>query len=210
MEKKKIIIFGATGNVGSYLFKYAIEFFNKDEYQVIASGRRETDFFTKRGYEYYSVDLTKQEDFNKLPTKNVYAVIDLASEIPSYMREYDAKKYIDSIILGGYNVLEYCRKNRVDRIIYTQTVFDISLYKHACLTPDLKPNFSYKGDHAMYVICKNTMLEMMKHYHEEYGIKSFVFRFPTIYNYSPYPFYFPNGVKTKTTSLSDDRKSYER
>ena len=197
MEKKKIIIFGATGNVGSYLFKYAIEFFNKDEYQVIASGRRETDFFTKRGYEYYSVDLTKQEDFNKLPTKNVYAVIDLASEIPSYMREYDAKKYIDSIILGGYNVLEYCRKNRVDRIIYTQTVFDISLYKHACLTPDLKPNFSYKGDHAMYVICKNTMLEMMKHYHEEYGIKSFVFRFPTIYNYSPYPFYFPNGVKTK-------------
>lgn len=44
MEKKKIIIFGATGNVGSYLFKYAIEFFNKDEYQVIASGRRETDF----------------------------------------------------------------------------------------------------------------------------------------------------------------------
>ena len=87
MEKKKIIIFGATGNVGSYLFKYAIEFFNKDEYQVIASGRRETDFFTKRGYEYYSVDLTKQEDFNKLPTKNVYAVIDLASEIPSYMRD---------------------------------------------------------------------------------------------------------------------------
>ena len=45
MEKKKIIIFGATGNVGSYLFKFATEFFDKDKYEVIASGRRETDFF---------------------------------------------------------------------------------------------------------------------------------------------------------------------
>lgn len=197
MEKKKIIIFGATGNVGSYLFKFATEFFDKDKYQVIASGRRETDFFAKLGYEYYSVDLTRKEDFDKLPTENVHAVIDLASEIPSYMKDYDAQKYIDSIILGGYNVLEYCRKNQVDRIIYTQTVFDISLYDHGLLKPDLKANFSYKGDHAMYVICKNTMLEMMKHYHEEYGIKNFVFRFPTIYNYSPYPYYFPNGVKTK-------------
>jgi UDP-glucose 4-epimerase len=33
--KKKIIIFGATGNVGSYLFKYATEYFDKDEYEII-------------------------------------------------------------------------------------------------------------------------------------------------------------------------------
>ena len=118
--KKKIIIFGATGNVGSYLFKYATEFFNKEEYEVIASGRRETDFFAKRGYEYYSVDLTKAEDLSKLPSENVYAVMLLASEIPSYMSDYDARKYLDSIVIGGYNVLEYCRKNHVDRILYTQ------------------------------------------------------------------------------------------
>lgn len=40
--KKKIIIFGATGNVGSYLTKYASEFFDRDEYEIIASGRRES------------------------------------------------------------------------------------------------------------------------------------------------------------------------
>lgn len=28
-------------------------------------------------------------------------------------------------------------------------------------------------------------------------MKKFVFRFPTIYSYSPYPYYFPNGVKTE-------------
>lgn len=195
--KKKIVIFGATGNVGSYLFKYATEYFDKNDYQVIASGRRQTDFFSKRGYDYYSVDLTRSEEFDKLPSEDVYAVMLLASEIPSYMAEYDARKYLDSIVIGGYNVLEYCRKNHVDRILYTQTVFDISLYDHELLKPDLKPHFSYKGDHAMYVIAKNTMLEMMKHYHCEYGLKNFVFRLPTIYSYSPYPYYFPNGIKTK-------------
>jgi len=59
--------------------------------------------------------------------ENVYAVMLLSAQIPSYMSQYEPKKYVDSIILGGYNVLEYCRKAHVDRIIYTQTVFDVSL-----------------------------------------------------------------------------------
>lgn len=48
--KKKIIIFGATGNTGSYLLEYALNFFNKEEYEIIASGRRETTFFPKGEY----------------------------------------------------------------------------------------------------------------------------------------------------------------
>ena len=63
MEKKKIIIFGATGNVGSYLTLYALSFFDKEKYEIIASGRRKTDFWPRQGVKYYSVDLTKEEDF---------------------------------------------------------------------------------------------------------------------------------------------------
>ncbi len=40
--KKKIIIFGATGHIGSYMTLYAKNFFNKEEFEVIASGRRKT------------------------------------------------------------------------------------------------------------------------------------------------------------------------
>lgn len=194
---KKIIIFGATGNVGSYLSLYANSFFEKNEFQIIASGRRETDIFVGMGIEYVSVDITKEEEFSRLPTENVYAIMLLSAQIPSYMENYESKKYIDSIILGGYNVLEYARKVKADRILYTQTVFDVSLYPHDhVLHPYDKPNFSYKGDHAIYVIAKNTMLELINHYHEEYGLRKFIFRLPTIYGYSPYPYYFPNGIKT--------------
>ena len=195
---KKIVIFGATGNVGSYVLKYAREYFNTEEYEVIASGRRKTDFFEKRGIPYYSVDLTKAEDFDVLPQEDVYAVIYLAAEIPSYMDDYQPDKYIKSNIIGAYNVLEYCRKTKADRILFSTTVFDISLSatNGAVLKPDMPHNFSYKGDHAVYVISKNTAIELIEHYHQEYGLKKFIFRFPTIYNYSPYHYYYPNGVKT--------------
>lgn len=196
--KKKIVIFGATGNVGSYVWRYAREYFNGDEYEIIASGRRETDFFKKHGSAYFSVDISRKEDFSILPQDDVFAVIYLAAQIPSYMEGYQPEKYIQSNIIGAYNVLEYCRKVKADRILFSTTVFDISLSSKNgnILKSDTPLNFSYKGDHAVYVISKNTAIELIKHYHEEYGLKYFIFRFPTIYNYSPYHYYHPNGIKT--------------
>jgi len=195
---KKIIILGATGNVGSYVLKYASEYFNKNEYELIASGRRETNFFDRMGIRYYSVDLSHKEDFSKLPKDDIYAVIYLAAQIPSYMEGYQPVKYIQSNVIGAFNVLEYCREVHADRILFSTTVFDVSLSATdgKVLMPDTPLNFSYKGDHAVYVISKNTAIELIKHYYAEYGLKYFIFRFPTIYNYSPYHYYHPNGVKT--------------
>lgn len=197
MSKKKIIVFGACGNVGSYFVKYALEYFNNNEYEIIASGRRKTDFFTRQGIKYYDVDISKYEEFEKLPKENVFAIVLLAAQIPSYMEGYQPRKYIDSNIVGAFNVCEYAREVKADRILYTTTVFDISLSARpgTILKPDTPTNFSYKGDHALYVITKNSAIEILEHYHQEYGIKKFVFRLPTIYSYSPYRYYHPNGVK---------------
>ncbi len=196
---KKIIIFGATGNVGSYLTRYCTEFFDKDEFEIIAVGKRNTDAFNIYNIKYISVDITSSADFEKLPTDNIHTVMLLAAKIPSYMDEYNPQEYLNVNIFGAFNVLEYYKKVKVDRIIYTQTVFDISLHSSANITllPDLEKKFDYKGDHAVYVISKNTALELIEHYHQEYNIKKFIFRLPTIYNYSPYHYYYPNGKKTK-------------
>lgn len=195
-EKKKIIIFGATGNVGSYLTLYAQKFYNPDEYEIITSGKRETDFWTKRGLKYFSIDLTRKEELSQLPTENVHAVILLSAQLPAYMADYSAKEYIDSIIVGAYNVLEYCRINHVDRILYPQTIFDIGGYPTSQkIYYDTPRNFSYNGDHAMYIISKNCAVDMLEHYHQEYGIKNFVFRFPSIYSYTPNHYYYQDGEK---------------
>ena len=101
-------------------------------------------------------------------------------------------------MIGSYNVLEYCRKVKADRILFSTSAYDIwnAALRGEVIYPDMPYDFSYTGDHAMYVISKNTAIEMMEHYHQQYGLKKFVFRFPTIYSYSPNQFYYPNGKKT--------------
>ncbi len=196
---KNVLIFGSTGNVGSYLTLYAKNFFKNEDYNIIAIGRRKTDFFSKYGIQYYSVDMTKKEDFKQLPTQNNYAVIFLSATIPSYMSSYDPVKYVETNTLGAINVLEFCRKTKVDRILYSQTVFDISesVRNGVCIDPYTPRNFNFKGDHAVYVVSKNAAVDLIEHYHQEYALKKFIFRFPTIYNYSPFHYYYPNGKKTK-------------
>ena len=49
---KKIVLFGATGNVGSYMTKYLVEYFANDDYEIIASGKRSTHVFQSMGVEY--------------------------------------------------------------------------------------------------------------------------------------------------------------
>lgn len=195
---KKIILFGATGNVGSYVLKYALQYFNSSDYKIIASGRRKTDFFNNKGINYCSVDISKYDEFDVLPQNDVYAVVYLAADIPAYMDGYMPERYIHSNMIGAYNVLEYCKRVKADRILFSTSAYDVwnAALRGEVIQPDMPYDFSYTGDHAMYVISKNTAIEMMEHYYQQYGLKKFVFRFPTIYSYSPNQFYYPNGKKT--------------
>ena len=68
---------------------------------MIASRHRLTEYFEKQGQKYVSVDISKAEDFDKLPQEDVYAVIDLAAQIPSYMKGYQPEKYVQSNIMGA-------------------------------------------------------------------------------------------------------------
>ena len=194
---KKIIIFGSTGKVGNYVLDYAQRFFMDSEYQVIATGRRETHFFDSMRIPYYSVDISKEEEFEKLPKEDVYAVINLAAELPTKADGQTPKAQFDTNLLGNFNVLEYCRKVHADRMLFCQTVFDAAGYfdEGKPLMPDLTPKFSYSDFHSLYVICKNATIELMEHYYQKYGLKKFVFRLPTIYAYNAYPYMYNDEGK---------------
>ncbi|MEG0051020.1 MAG: NAD(P)-dependent oxidoreductase [Terrisporobacter sp.] len=195
--KKKVIIFGATGNTGAYLTEYCLKNLDLNEFEIIAVGRKQTDFFDRYGIKYYRVDITDEEQFEKLPTENVHAVVHLSAVLPAYMEGYKPEEYIQTNIVGAFNVLEYCRKVNADRILYPQSEGDLSGYwgKEIVLKPDLPRRFSFKGDHALYVIAKNTAVDMIEHYHQTYGIKRFIFRCPTIYAYTPNQYFYVDGIK---------------
>lgn len=191
---KKIVVFGASGDTGRYFIKYFLEHYEGKEYQVIATGTRKTNYFEKLGVEYYQVDITKKEDFSKL-SKDVYAVVDLAGAMPARMKGYNPQKYIDVNITGNLNILEYCRGNGADRILFAQSFGDIKDYGETelVLKADMPRKFSFTSDHTIYVMTKNFTVDMIENYHQMYGLKRFIFRLPTIYLYSPIDTYYVDG-----------------
>ena len=191
---KRVVVFGATGNLGANISVHL----HRLGYDVIPVGHRKNDngFFADYGMSYYSVDIEKEEDFNQLPQENVYAVLHFAGMLPAVMKGFSAKPYIQSIIQGTLNVLEYTRKIGAERILFPQTLFDIH---HLFGTKVPIPADSHRqvpeGDHWMYVIAKNAACDMIEHYYKEFGIKRFIIRLSRIYLYHPNPYTYTNGCK---------------
>ena len=191
---KRVIVFGATGNLGANISIYL----QNIGYEVIAVGHRKNDngFFADHGIKYYSVDIEKESDFKILPVDNIYAVLHFAGMLPAVMEGFSATPYIQSIIQGTLNVLEYTRMVGADRIIFPQTLFDIRhLFGSKIPIPADSQRQVPEGDHWMYVIAKNAACDMIEHYYNNFGIKRFIFRLSRIYLYHPDPYTFTDGKK---------------
>jgi len=198
---KNIIIFGGSGSLGRYFIKYWNENAKeKQEYSIYAIGKRKEDYFWGMdNVIYISMDITDKDAFQLLPKENVYAVIHLAGMMPARMEGYDPYQYININIIGTLNILEYCKENKIDRILFSQSFGDIKEQSENNIT--LKVNttkmFSFTSDHTIYVLTKNFGVDLIENYHQLYGLKNFIFRLPTIYLYDEYDIYYVNGQPRK-------------
>ena len=169
--KRTVVVFGATGTVGAY----AAVAIRQAGFDVIAVGRRKTDngFFAAQGMQYISLDIVDNEAYRVLPHHDVYAVVHLAGAIPARMEGYSPHTYIDSIMSGTLNVLDYCVSASADRIIFAQSVADVSyLYgDNAVIPADAPQRFPLNDDHSVYSICKNAAVGLIEHYYRKFIIK---------------------------------------
>lgn len=197
MGKKIVLVFGATGTTGVYTVDYFSKNLDPSEYEVVASGRRDTDYYTKRGFKYCRCNIENPADFGELPTENVYAIVHLAAMLPSHMEGYHPEKYIDANVKGTLNILEYARRVKADRVLYMKSISDYYGYLKEGMNffpPDMTPKVNYCTDHSVYAISKICACELIEHYRQMYGLKGFVFRLPNIYCYHPRKTYFVNGI----------------
>ena len=190
---KKILILGANGDIGKYLVEYFLQQEGEDIF-IVAAGRHDAFFRENNNFRYLKIDITNKNDFNQLP-KDIYAVVDLAGMMPARMQGFYPEQYINTNIVGTLNVLEFCKFNSVDRIIYTQSFGDIKDYgdMYVELMPDMVPKYRYDTDHSVYVASKNTAVELIKCYHALFGLKGFIFRLPNIYVWSKNDSFYVDG-----------------
>ncbi len=188
-KKQTVLILGATGNLGAYS---AMQL-HKDGYKVIAVGGRKSDngFFEQYGIKYYSVNICNADAFDVLMGEKPDTVINFAGELPSRYN-YNPQALVDTITKGTLNVLEYMRKCGAKKIIFPQTPYDLARHHKSgqLLGADTPRSFPLTGDHAVYTIAKNAAVDMIEHYHAEYGISRFILRFFTIYQYHPNAYHY--------------------
>lgn len=199
-----VIVIGATGFIGLY----TVEALIKRGYDVLATGNKNkasSEYLKMLGAKYVSLDITNEDDIKKLPVKGVQGVILLAGLLPANSTvnldiDENALEYIKINTIGTINILEYCRKNGIKKLISTTSYADVfkSWEKNKALKEDEPRNFLYTGDHAAYVISKNAATDMIKYYNYQHKLAGCIFRLPPVYGVGPHDVIYDNGKRKKS------------
>jgi|WetSurSiteA1Bulk_404760.scaffolds.fasta_scaffold02221_3 UDP-glucose 4-epimerase len=191
-----IAIFGACGFVGNYL----IETLKRRGEKFVACDIN-FDFGMKfYGKNFIEFDITRPVDFRKLP-EGITTVIHLASIQPVNVMYEDTYDYVDVNINGTINILEYCRLNKIKKIIYISSVKSLS--KRSRYIDEFTPKeIKYADEYTIFSITESCIEDLILHYSTKYGIKGIVFRVPPIYGYGSHLEGWRNGKPTKTGFLT--------
>lgn len=198
-----VIVIGATGFIGLYTVEQLIGSGKK----VVATGRNVAigKKLEEMGAEFVPLDITNPADFAKLPADDVDGVIVLAGLLPANstadLEEDDnAAEYFEVNVIGLINILEWCRKHGIRKVISSCSYSDVSgaWGKGYAITEDEPRDFRFTGDHAVYVISKNAANDVMEYYNQQHGMQCACFRFPPVYGVGPHGTILVNGKPYKS------------
>ncbi|MBP3271944.1 MAG: NAD(P)-dependent oxidoreductase [Ruminococcus sp.] len=193
---KKAVVFGATGQLGCYS---ALAL--KDAgYEVVAVGRRSSDggFFATRGISFVgNVTVENKESFELLPKTSVDVVVNMAGTMPAHANR-EMMPYVQSIVVGTVNIVEWMKINGCRRIIFNTTPSDVVDYWGTTepIDDDAIRSFPKNGnDHAVYAICKRAATDILEHCQIADGFEPCIFRHFMVYGWHPEATYYLDGTK---------------
>ena len=190
-----ILIFGGTGYIGRYLSVYLKE----KGYDVLVLGRssKVKEFFKQNGINFLHFDLNKNEDYNKLPTKNIDAIVNLAALLAEH--ETPVENFFNINTIGTYKILEFARKNNIKKVIMTSShkVYN-AINKDGLISE--KDKECFKGDHTPYIISKIAAEHFMNYYHTDFNMDTISLRLTGVHGYGEIlGFLSKDGSYTKST-----------
>ena len=115
-------------------------------------------------------------------------------------KDENAAEYFEVNVIGTINVLEYCRKHGICKIIGCSSYSDVAgAWKKGYAIKETEPrDFHFTGDHAVYVISKNAANDVMEYYNQQHGMQCAWFRFPPVYGVGPHSSIYVNGKYYKS------------
>lgn len=196
-----IVVFGACGFVGAYLTAGM----NKKEIIVVDKKQLEMSE-VKKNYDaenYYCDDIRDPSTFAWLPTKNISCVINLASCQPANIskNELDIARYVQTNTIGTINILDYCIKNKIPKLIQVvshRSVINQQSTNGCGLDEEAPYAIDYESEFAEFAVSEMAAIEMINCYAVKYNMQNIILRVPSIFGYGPYTEGYQKGEYKKT------------
>lgn len=129
-EKHSILITGAAGFIGFHLSRklcslgYAVTGIDNlnDYYEVSLKEARLNILKTTEGFTFYKLDITDKKGIDNLFEKSKFRyVVNLAAQAGVRYSLTNPYAYLESNLHGFLNILEACRHNKVEHLVYASS-----------------------------------------------------------------------------------------
>lgn len=182
----KILVTGAAGFIGYHLSKRLLERGDKvvgldnvnDYYSVELKEARLAQLQEQQNFQFEKIDLVDQTALTKLFENDQFdVVVNLAAQAGVRYSLTHPHSYISSNIVGFLNILECCRHNKVQNLVYASSS---SVYGSNTKLPFA---VSDNVDHpvSLYAASKKSNELMAHSYSHLYGLPTTGLRFFTVY-----------------------------
>ena len=127
---KKILVTGVAGFIGAYLAKrlllegyYVVGIDNlNDYYDVKIKEERLNWFKDNSSFKFYKMDICDEEHLIELFASELFdIVVNLAAQAGVRYSIDNPKVYMQSNVMGFFNILECCRQYKVKHLIYASS-----------------------------------------------------------------------------------------
>lgn len=186
LEQKKILVTGAAGFIGSFLSKRLLDsghtvvgFDNMNGYYDVSLKEARLDILDKYDkFTFVKGDLADKAVVDSLFEKNGFDIaVNLAAQAGVRYSITNPQAYINSNIIGFFNILEACRHYPVEHLVYASSSSVYGTNKKIPYSTDDKVD----NPVSLYAATKKSN-ELMAHaYSKLYKIPSTGLRFFTVY-----------------------------
>ena len=185
MNNNKILVTGCAGFIAFHLIKNLISnnfrvvgIDNLNNYYDVKLKHDRLENLDNDRFKFYKEDIINKEKVNQIVIDNdISCIIHLAAQAGVRYSLENPKAYIDSNIIGFFNILEICKENNIKNLIYASSS---SVYGNNQSLP-LNENLKTDKQLSMYGTTKKTNELMAYTYSNLYKINMIGLRFFTVY-----------------------------
>ena len=178
-----ILITGCSGFIGYHLTKKLLDNYNiigidnLNDYYDISLKKDKLNNLKHKNFKFIKCDISDSEKLDKIFNENkIDKVINLAAQAGVRDSIENPDIYINTNIIGFYNILENVRKHKIDHLIYASSS---SVYGNNELP--FKENSKTDNPISLYAATKKTNEILAQTYSNLYNINCTGLRFFTVY-----------------------------